>query len=240
MRNRQSLTRGLRHTDNSEDIQRFVDLGKLSASLLHEISNPITVALINLEQLNDQKSLKIRSVRHSLENLTRYVDAARKQIRSESETRQFFVDTQMNDVKRLVRPLARRANIQLRFSKVPHLKLCGDPVKFQQISVNLIVNALEAYKGKDIISSERIVSVNIEQNSRYLSIEVLDHGGGIAKDQLPKLFEPFYTTKSGAGLGLGLVIVNRYVTQNFGGYIRVTSGPVSGTRFMVKLPIKVY
>jgi signal transduction histidine kinase len=72
-----------------------------------------------------------------------------------------------------------------------------------------------------------------------LVIKVTDWGKGITPDELPKLFEPFYSTKSKgfSGLGIGLAIVRQYVTDDFGGSIRVSSTRRLGTRFTVKLPI---
>ena len=85
-----------------DDLQRYAELGRLSASLLHEISNPLSVALLNLDQMGDQKSYSIRSLRRSLVRLTRYVNAARGQLKDQSPETSFYIDAQLSDVKRLV------------------------------------------------------------------------------------------------------------------------------------------
>jgi signal transduction histidine kinase len=228
-------------TDDSDcdDLQRFAELGRLSASLLHEISNPLSVALIHLDQVNDQTSHNIKSLRRSLNRLTLYVNAARGQMRHESSTSNFYMDSQIQDVKRLVRPIAKVNFVRLKINKSPRLYLKGDPLQFQQILVNLIVNAIEAYPQATMISPDRIVSVNTRTSSRFVTIDVADRGSGIAKGQLPKLFQPFYTTKgiNGHGLGLGLVIVRRYIENGFKGSIRVDSGSRKGTHFIIKLPL---
>jgi signal transduction histidine kinase len=218
-------------TDDSDcdDLQRFAELGRLSASLLHEISNPLSVALIHLDQVNDQTSHNIKSLRRSLNRLTLYVNAARGQMRHESSTSNFYMDSQIQDVN----------FVRLKINKSPRLYLKGDPLQFQQILVNLIVNAIEAYPQATMISPDRIVSVNTRTSSRFVTIDVADRGSGIAKGQLPKLFQPFYTTKgiNGHGLGLGLVIVRRYIENGFKGSIRVDSGSRKGTHFIIKLPL---
>ena len=221
-----------------EDIKRLTELGRLSASLLHEISNPLSVALIHLDQLSDQESLEIKHIRRNLQRLNKYIEAARGQM-SYANDQYFFINPQLNDVKRLVKPAARVAKVRLNFELAPTIKLKGDPLKFQQILVNLIMNAIEAYSKEDYLVSKRLVELNFLVKDSLI-IKVIDYGSVISKDTMPKLFQPFYTTKgpSENGLGLGLFIVKRYVEENFNGKIRVYSNLRSGTCFIVSFPIE--
>jgi signal transduction histidine kinase len=221
-----------------EDLQRFIELGRLSASLLHEISSPLSAALLSLEQVRDQKSLHTLALKRSLVRLKRYVNAARQQLIRQSCQADFYIDDQLRDIKRLVLPLAKTSRVRLLIKRLPHTRLRGDPIKFQQLLVNLIVNAIEAYPA-DYKLRPRIVDVTTRLSPKSIAIEVTDWGMGISKAQLPKLFEPFYTTKTtaGHGLGLGLFIVKQYVTDSFGGSIKVSSSMAGGTRFIVKLPL---
>jgi C4-dicarboxylate-specific signal transduction histidine kinase len=221
----------------ADDLQRFAELGRLSASLLHEISNPLTAAMLYLDQMVDQKSYSTRSLRRNLLRLTKYVNAARGQLKDKSSDTSFYIDAQLRDVKRLTLPLARSSYVKLTISKVPHIRLKGDPLQFQQIMVNLIVNAIEAYPNATIASDNRYVAVEMLAQRNYLNIKIKDKGMGISSDCLSMLFRPFYTTKGGHGLGLGLVIVKRYVEDDFDGIISVTSSTVYGTCFSVKLPV---
>lgn len=76
-------------------------------------------------------------------------------------------------------------------------------------------------------------------NRNLLTIQVTDWGKGIDAQAMEHIFDAFYTTKSrsGHGLGVGLAIVKRYVTDDFGGSIKADSSGRSGTRFTVKLPV---
>lgn len=221
-----------------EELQRFIELGRLSASLLHEISSPLTAALIHLEDVNDQKSLSVRAIRRSLVRVSRYVNAARKQLRNQGELTIFSLDSQVRDIKRLVLPLAKVKHVKLDFSLTPKAKLRGDPIKFQQILVNLIVNAIEAYDLSQTQTANLRVRVVISDQLKYIQLVVIDWGEGISQAQLPRLFDPFYSTKSGEdkGLGLGLVIVKQCVKDSFNGSINVTSSARNGTCFTIKLP----
>lgn len=226
--------------ENLQELQRFAELGRLSASLLHEISNPLTSALLNLE-LGEEQSYNIRRARHSIQTLRRYVEAARQQVKRQSNAITFCAHPQIDQLKRIVMPLAKRSGVRLDIGPVLHRRLCGDPVKFQHILVNLIVNAVEAYNGEPEKSRSRVsqVSVSLADTNKWLVIQITDWGVGIKPKDLPRIFETFFTTKDragGHGLGLGLAMVRQYVEQDFGGSIRVASSLRKGTRFVVKLP----
>lgn len=222
-----------------QEFQRLAELGRLSASLLHEISNPLTAALLYIEQCDDKQSPGIRGARRSIRLLHRYVEAARQQVRLESRPTGFGIRIPVTQIKRLVRPLAKRAGVNLIIESPPQCRLYGDPVKFQQILANLIVNAIKAYHEDTAPDLHKAVHVSLAVGGQALTIRVTDWGQGIDAARMSRIFEPFYTTKSrsGHGLGIGLSIVKQYVTHNFRGSIRVRSSRRGGTVFIIKLPL---
>ncbi|HVI60569.1 MAG TPA: HAMP domain-containing sensor histidine kinase [Candidatus Saccharimonadales bacterium] len=223
--------------DRLRELQRLAELGRLSAILLHEISNPLTAAILYLEQHEDQQAASIRHARRNIQLLQRYVDAARQQVRQETQPVNFQVSPQLDQVKRLLRPLAKRSKVKLKFEQAANYRLYGDPVKFQQIVTNLIVNAIDAYNSDLVVSQERLVRVTLTSRHQWLVLQVTDWGRGITSQQLPKLFEPFYTTKSRSnqGLGIGLTMVKRYVEKDFSGAVSMVSSLRRGTQCTVKL-----
>jgi uncharacterized protein len=218
----------------SDELQKFAQLGRLSAALIHDISSPLNAALIYLEQVNDMGSMNVKAARRSLMHLDRYINAARNQLKGHSEASGFYINGQVSEVRHIVAPLAKRNGVKLEIEKGPRLKLPGSPVKFNQIIVNLLVNAIESYPAG--FGGEKTVSLRISAVERFAEIEVRDNGAGIPKDKLGKIFGKFYTSKGGAGLGLGLMIVHQNV-QGLGGRIKVASSKTKGTRFKVRLPI---
>jgi signal transduction histidine kinase len=219
------------------DLQKFVELGRLSANLIHEISNPLAAALIHLEELDDKQSFSIKETKRSLKRIERYVKSARQQLRQESAVTSFSLDKQIKEVKQLVIPLAKSENVTLVIEKSPRCKLIGDCIRFQQIIANLIINAIEAYANDQYPSLYKEVRVEIEFVDNNLCISVCDRGEGISPSQIPKLFEPFYSTKrAGHGLGIGLLLVKQYVIEDFKGTINVISSARFGTKFIIKLP----
>ncbi len=121
-------------------------------------------------------------------------------------------------------------SVEKRFDASPS-KIILRGAALSQVWTNLIDNAADASPegGK--------IEIATWSEPGILGVSVEDHGSGIPAEVLPKIFEPFFTTKpQGSGTGLGLEIVHRIITQNFGGTVEVKSEPGS-TRFLVRLPV---
>jgi two-component system, NtrC family, C4-dicarboxylate transport sensor histidine kinase DctB len=224
----------MRQQDKLYELHHLAKLGRLSASLLHEISNPLTTALIQIEKYDNDNLPGIKEARRSIRLLKRYVEAARQQVRREGNQTVFKLQAQLSQVKRIVMPLAKQAGVRL-IIKSTNVELRGDPVKFQQIMANLIINAIESYGHDSAFKADRPVIVTISPNRHVLTIQVRDRGQGIAAGNLSRIFEPFFTTKSKTGLGIGLALVKQYVIEDFRGSIVAQSSPHSGTVFKVRL-----
>lgn len=110
------------------------------------------------------------------------------------------------------------------------------PGPLGQVVTNLINNALlHGYEGR----SEGLIAVSAQLSAQgWLSLSVEDHGTGIAREDLPRIFDPLFTTKMGVGgSGLGLNIAHNIVTETLGGRIDVSSEAGGGTRFTLGLPM---
>lgn len=222
--------------DRLRELERFAEIGRLSAVLLHEINNPLTAAMLWLEQCGAQQSPHIRYARSSMRLMHRYVEAARQQLRPESRYRNFCVQEELEQAGHVLAPLAKRRGIRLSFASADGCRLYGDPVKFQQIIANLVRNAIDAYDNCPPSRGHKPVRLDLRVCRDYLIIKVADRGCGMTDDQLKRLFEPFYSTKcpGGEGLGLGLFAVKRFVEKDFRGIINVTSSMRRGTTFTVR------
>ena len=102
-----------------------------------------------------------------------------------------------------------------------------------QIVTNLVNNAIDASAVKD----GGPISIRLSKSEAGLELQVTDQGCGISAENLPKIFDPMFTTKPfGEGTGLGLTIVHNIVTANFGGTIEVDSRVGQGTSFTIHFP----
>lgn len=218
------------------ELQRFAEFGRLSATLLHELASPLTAATLNLAEFSGTNSAALTRVRKNLQQIERYVVSARKQLQHQSNRQRFKIRSELDQVNALLAPLAKTSQIRLEVSHVGNYWLRGDPVKFNQLMGNLVINAIDASKESDSPSSKTIL-IAVSATEKWVELSVTDWGNGIGSDQLPHIFEPFYTTKSGEsrGLGIGLALVKDFVENEFGGTIIVHSSHQTGTTFSVKL-----
>jgi signal transduction histidine kinase len=130
----------------------------------------------------------------------------------------------------------RQITVEKRFAAVPStIKTRGSALS--QVWTNLIDNAVDASKESGVIEIATWSEAGAGTEPERLAVSITDHGAGIPPEVLPRIFEAFFTTKpQGTGTGLGLDIVQRIVTQKFGGTIEVESKP-GKTRFIVRLPL---
>lgn len=169
--------------DSLRELHRFAELGRLGASLLHEISTPLTIALLELEQVGEHTTPRIRIAYRNMKLLQSYVEAARQQLRQESQSCRFSVRRQFGQVKRVLQPYAVRARVNLEIELAGDYQLEGDPVKFQQIIANLISNAIDSYRP---LSGQPHLPIRIRvvREGAELLVEIRDHGVGMNTSEL--------------------------------------------------------
>ncbi len=226
--------------------EQLASLGTLSATIAHELTQPLTVSRLSLEEAMAEMqaagdSHKImESLRECLEGIS---DATSRVMRFRNFTRQASQEAphavRLQDViTRTVRLLdgkAREQHISLSTRGVSTLPpVHANEKDIEQMCFALIENAIQAADGKK--PRELVISGRKAHGGIMLLFE--DTCGGIAPEHLNRLFEPFFTTKPpGEGTGLGLCIVDRIVTQA-GGTVRVENHPGEGATFCVTLPLQ--
>ena len=114
-------------------------------------------------------------------------------------------------------------------------RIRGDRVQLQQVILNLILNAIEAMNNVGRDSRELDISTTKEANSEHVMVAVRDTGPGLKPENLNRIFEPFYTTKSD-GMGMGLSIC-RYIIEEHGGRLWATGSHGRGAMFQFTIPL---
>jgi PAS domain S-box-containing protein len=228
-------------------INRVTTMGELSASLAHELSQPISGVIINtnvgLRKLGHDKP-DLDDVRAVFTRIGRDAQRAAeilKRIRLQFE--RGTLDREVLDINEilletiaLLRDEAVRYNISVRTELAADLpKTVGDRVQLQQVAMNLIVNGIEATKGVDgmremIIQSQRAASEQI-------LVTVSDTGIGLQAQQAEQIFDAFFTTKP-HGTGMGLRI-SRSIIESHGGRLWAESASARGATFHLSLPATV-
>jgi len=227
---------------------RLASLGQLSASVAHEINNPVS-GVLNLSMLM-QRMLKPDGVPpNRIEEFRKYLSQVTNETarvgRIVSDllafSRRSKPQRTPGDLNRVVKTTLSLVEHKMKLSNVAlesHLcenlpAILCDPSQLQQVVLNLVLNAAEATQSKP----ERHVEVSTEAAGDMVLLHVSDNGEGIPPENLARLFDPFFTTKSeGKGVGLGLA-VSYGIVEAHGGDIEVKSTVGAGTTFTVSLPI---
>ncbi|MEJ2426939.1 MAG: ATP-binding protein, partial [Candidatus Thiodiazotropha sp.] len=113
-----------------------------------------------------------------------------------------------------------------------HDRVMADPVRLEQVLVNLIANAVNAMEAQ----STRWVSITSSQRDRRLQVNIQDNGPGIPDDHLKCIFDPFFTTRE-SGLGLGLSI-SQHIIESMGGTLSAHNSADAGAVFALVLPLE--
>lgn len=216
----------------------LVEFGKHSSGIFHDMMSPLTTILLTLEEIKDSTDPKNEeSICRALaasNRIKEFVKAARKGLKPDDSRQTFSPAHEIRDAMRFLGHKARRARVDIKCDLDDEALAFGIPLRFFQIALNLMSNAVDAYDGVD--HDERVVRVFLEQNQTRLLFTVSDNGCGIDKNALPRIFDPFFSTKRSKGLGLGLSTLKDHI-DSFDGSIEVESLVGFGSTFTASFPL---
>jgi C4-dicarboxylate-specific signal transduction histidine kinase len=231
-----------------EHLARVATLGELTATLTHELGQPLSAILNNAYagvRLLDAPEPDLQEVRSALADISEVTEHAseiigglRAMLKRDS-TAAAVTNVDVNNLIRIVERIARGdANLH---KVTVHLDLSadvrpvkGDSVQLQQVILNLMLNAFSAMSGTGLDGARRLVVRTSATDTSNVLIEVEDSGTGIAAEQLESIFDPFITSKP-EGLGMGLSIC-RSIIGRHGGTISAANNPDRGATFSITLP----
>jgi len=220
--------------------ERLATLGQLTATVSHEIRNPlgtIRASAFTVDRKTRDKDLGVeRALDRIQRNITRcdniiaeLLDYTRlhnlefKTLHFDEWLHHLLDEQTIPEVITLVRQLSAGVEVSL------------DPERFQRVIINLVDNAYQAMLEYDTIDNLQILSIKSDVIDRQLRLSIADTGSGIPPDVMPHIFEPLYSTK-GFGVGLGLPIVKEIIKQH-AGKIEITSETGQGTEVTLWLPL---
>lgn len=213
-------------------------IGRLTAGLLHDLTTPITAALLHLEKcesLTQCPVLKrsLDSARTAVTTAEKFVTNTRRHCMDRGERQYFCLVAETIGIKQLFEPRLRSMNAVLDITHdTGAYTTLGDPVRWSHIMLNLITNALDAYPSGHSAPS---VAIRFGVCDREIICRVTDHGVGIDRDHMSRVFEPFFSTKR-EGSGIGLCMARYYIKEEFGGTLHIESTRDVGTTCTIRLP----
>jgi signal transduction histidine kinase/PAS domain-containing protein len=228
-------------------INRVTTMGELTASLAHEIKQPIAAAVINARtclRWLGRDDPDVSEARQAASRLVTDVTRAADIIsRISFLFKKGVLQHELVDVNELIREMivllrseAARYSISIHESLANDLpKLMADRVQLQQVFMNLMLNGIEAMK--DMGTAGELTIRSQQGDSSQLLISVGDTGAGLQPEQVEQVFKAFYTTKA-QGTGMGLPI-SRSIIESHGGRLWASPNPGRGATFQFTLPIEV-
>jgi PAS domain S-box-containing protein len=225
--------------------EKLAALGQFVAGIAHELNNPLQGVLGHLELLRATGAFP-KALRRDMQRIYREADRAAKIVRNllvfagsrRLVRRRTSVNTMLARVLTLRASAHRGANIEVvrqHSDALPRVK--ADPLLLHQALLNIVLNAEQAI-GPTGGRIETSTSLRHDESGDQVVVQIRDTGAGIPPAAMPRLFEPFYTTKEvGKGTGLGLAITYGII-QEHGGHISASNHPEGGAVFTVQLPVE--
>jgi len=234
-----------RRTAELTHSNRYSIAGELTASIAHELNQPLGSILTNAEtaelmlksSVPDLDELReiVADIRHDDKRASEVLQRLRSMLKkAPSEIRDLDLNEIAGESVLLLSPLsiAREINLGGIIAPLP-LPIRGDPVQLQQVILNLIMNAMDAVS--KMPRAERRVTVTAARDDNFAEVSVSDTGSGIPTEKIKEVFEPFFTTKA-QGMGLGLSIA-RTIVEAHEGQIWAENKAASGAVFHIRLPL---
>ncbi|WP_207060801.1 ATP-binding protein [Motiliproteus sp. SC1-56] len=231
-----------RHTqDELIQTAKLAVLGQLSAGINHELNQPLTA--IRAYADNARAFMRLGEMEPVADNLTE-ISALTERMSKIIASLKVFSRKTSGQVEPVSLQTVRDGALSILYGrlhkeqvavlwpeKLEDILVMGDMVRLEQVVVNLLANAMQAMEERE----PKWIRVDCEEDEREVQLRFHDNGPGIPREQLKKVFEPFYTTKrAGQGLGLGLSISYRII-ESLGGRLQVDNHPEGGAVFTLTL-----
>jgi len=224
---------------------RFSTAGELTASIAHEINQPLGSILTNAEtadmilQSSSPDIAELKDIVKDILRDDRRAGEVIRRMRSLLTKAPFELKgLDLNDVAREAveflssLAVARKAELTSLITQ-NELPILGDRIQLQQVILNLVVNGIDAMK--DTPGENRIVSIRTSRVEKFAELSLSDRGPGIPEDKLEEVFEPFFTSKAG-GMGMGLSIA-RTIIEAHNGLISAKNRDHGGASFRIRLSL---
>ena len=227
-------------------VTRLNTLGELAAGMAHELNQPLTAVLANTQAatrlLNDDPpdiNVARNAMQQAADQARRAADVLGRLRRSIERpntlrpTHALSLSEAINKALYLLEPEIARRQVSVTPPRGAGVMVQADPVALDQVLHNLLTNALQALE--QVPPQERQLQLSITATSRSAGLRVTDSGPGISAEDMPRVFEPFFTTREG-GLGLGLSLSESLVSS-MGGTLTAAHHAPRGAVFVMELPV---
>jgi len=221
---------------------KMASIGTLAGGVAHEINNPLGAILTNaqmlcLETKDDSQRESLRLIEEAARRCRDIVQTLLKYSRKPGFDE--FVSVNLNEVIidtcHLIESQLEKEQIRIviEHGEIPNIK--GNANELSQVLTNMLINSKNAIKK---IKDSGIITIKTYRENDFAIMQVIDNGCGIPKENINKIFDPFFTTMEvGKGTGLGLYISQK-ILEKHNGSVEVSSKPLEGSTFTIKIPME--
>jgi signal transduction histidine kinase/ABC-type nitrate/sulfonate/bicarbonate transport system substrate-binding protein len=220
-------------------------MGEMISMIAHQWRQPLNTITLQISNLqlkemmgekieSEELSKTLQNISNAIVYLSNTIDDFKTYFHPNKKLSEIKVSELLQRVLSFIEPRAKKANVRIyvRGAKETTVKVYIN--ELIQVLLNLLNNAIDAYEKGDF--GEKEIIVTVEKQEDKLRIKVRDKAGGIKKEHLQRLFEPYFSTKGKNGTGLGLYMSKMIIEKHFGGSIDVHVQD-GGTEFIVEIPI---
>lgn len=214
------------------DLAPLIDLGKMSAGMIHDIKQPLAVLSLILQEakLNRGVVEDFNQAFLAIDKINDLSSIGSHKIISKSELEVFNLNKEIKNLLKLFSYKSRNEGVKIIFISDKQFNLHADRKRLNQILANLILNAIESYE--NIKKTEKNIFIRLIKRSKSLSIQVKDYGEGISNENIARIFEPNFSSKNNKeSLGLGLYLSQEAMKMAYKSEIKVESKPGFGSIF---------
>lgn len=222
--------------------EKLASIGRLSATIAHEIRNPLTSVKLNIQKISESPGLASGENEHlelAMEGIIQIEKFIKEMLDftrvSELSLEDFYIEQILDESLKITRDKLKEKEITVEKkygSGLPQVSVDGD--KLRQVFLNIIRNAEEAVPRGGVIKIA--TGTVVEDGHRKIRVTIIDSGPGINRKDMDNIFEPFFSTKA-SGFGLGLAIARKILAQH-GGTIKAGPAGEKGSVFTILLPVK--
>jgi signal transduction histidine kinase len=244
----------IEHKDNErrqekliQEQAKMVQMGEMIANIAHQWRQPLSAISMSASGMQIEKETGILTDERFLnytdgiikntEYLSNIIDIFRNYIREKKVLKTVILQERIHGAINIVSANLKHYNITLHnnIDKIEPIEITMVVGELSQVIINIINNAIDVLKEK--AQEDKIVTINLKKENNTAIITIEDNGGGISEDILPKIFDPYFTTKyKKQGTGLGLHMSKDIIESHLKGSITATNGEL-GAIFTIKLPL---
>jgi len=219
-------------------------MGEMISMIAHQWRQPLNTITLQISNLQlkemmgekisqEELSKTLDNISNAIVYLSNTIDDFKTYFHPNKELSTIKIKDLLDKVLGFIEPRAKKSNIRIDVKGMKDIEVKVYVNELIQVLLNLLNNAIDAYEKSDLEKKEIIITVQKREDK--LLISVSDKAGGIKKEYLNRLFEPYFSTKGKNGTGLGLYMSKMIVEKHFGGDIKVNVRD-GGTEFVVEIP----